>query len=320
MAPHADAAALQKIDPATVLSHELLVHILKNLTKHPAKHPAAMDPAATLKFPGIACLSSSYRDAIGEITNDTAMDIQIDAATLKSIKATARGLDLKFTEAAFFKTALRDLGEFDLMDYGVDEEEFDDFDEEHIGAVIRAIMMAFKARYDAASDDKTAIAAIYKATVSAYRKFMVVKTVETLIKKRIDATGVLQSATFETKWLEKSMASPLIDVIWHLHMLNPQHYLTSCSALLGYTGVIDHDAGYISPHKVTGSDLIAKMSKLYNRERSYHPDLSYHSGTALSVSSTSGHDEQSAVLTHSKEGWVEIAFEDRMYGDDMECG
>ena len=36
-------------------------------------------------------------------------------------------------------------------------------------------------------------------------------------------------------------------------------------------GVIDHDAGYISPHKVSGSDLTTKVSKLYNRERSYTP-------------------------------------------------
>ena len=52
----------------------------------------------------------------------------------------------------------------------------------------------------------------------------------------------------------------------------------------------------------------------------YSPSLSYPSGGALTVSSTSGHDEQSAVLTLSNEGWVEVAFEDRMYGDDMECG
>ena len=149
---------------------------------------------------------------------------------------------------------------------------------------------------------------------------MVVKTVETLVRKRVDAGGVLASSTFEAKWLEKSMASPPIDGVWHLHMLNPQHYMTSCSKLLGYTGVIDHDAGYISPHKVSGSDLTTKLTKLYRRERSYSPSLSYPSGGALTVSSTSGHDEQSAVLTHSKEGWVEIAFEDRMYGDAMECG
>ena len=122
------------------------------------------------------------------------------------------------------------------------------------------------------------------------------------------------------------MASPLIDVIWHLHMLNPQHYLTSCSALLGYTGVIDHDAGYVSPNKVTGSDLTTKVTKLYNRERSYHPSLGYarmDSGRprqALPVDYTTHDDEQSAVLTHSKQEWIEMAFEDRMYGDAMECG
>ena len=122
------------------------------------------------------------------------------------------------------------------------------------------------------------------------------------------------------------MASPLIDVIWHLHMLNPQHYLTSCSALLGHTGVIDHDAGYISPNKVTGSDLLTKMSKLYNRERSYTPGISYtpmHSDrprTVFAVDDTADFDRQSAVLSYSKEEWVETAFEDRMYGDAMECG
>ena len=132
---------------------------------------------------------------------------------------------------------------------------------------------------------------------------------------------MLQSAA-EAPWLEKSMASPLIDVIWHLHMLNPQHYLTSCSALLGYTGVIDHDAGYISPNKVEDSDLTEKVTKLYGRERSYNTMLSYGSGArkVMPVDDTNDVDEQSGVLTYSKEGWVEFAFEDRMYGDAMECG
>ena len=31
-------------------------------------------------------------------------------------------------------------------------------------------------------------------------------------------------------------------------------------------------------------------------------------------------DEQSAVLALSTEGWVALAFEDRLYGDAMACG
>ena len=41
---------------------------------------------------------------------------------------------------------------------------------------------------------------------------------------------------------------------------------------------------------------------------------------ALPVDYTTHDDEQSAVLTHSKQEWIEMAFEDRMYGDAMECG
>ena len=48
--------------------------------------------------------------------------------------------------------------------------------------------------------------------------------------------------------------------------------------------------------------------------------LSVRPRIVYSVDYTADFDEQCAVLSYSKVEWVEFAFEDRMYGDDMECG
>ena len=71
------------------------------------------------------------------------------------------------------------------------------------------------------------------------------------------------------------MATNLIDVFWHCHMLHPQHYLDSCTALLGAVGVIDHDPGYVSPRRLDGSDLTSKIDRLYSREVGFHMSVQY---------------------------------------------
>jgi hypothetical protein len=89
---------------------------------------------------------------------------------------------------------------------------------------------------------------------------------------------------------------PRTSSLWHVHMVRPALYLAGCSSLLGYTGVIDHDPGYVSPKKVACSDVAAKLSRLYRRERqfSFLPPL----GVA-----DLGDDTQGFVLMKSTDDW-----------------
>jgi hypothetical protein len=89
---------------------------------------------------------------------------------------------------------------------------------------------------------------------------------------------------------------PRTSSLWHVHMMRPALYLAGCSSLLGYTGVIDHDPGYVSPKKVACSDVAAKLSRLYRRERqfSFLPPL----GVA-----DLGDDTQGFVLMKSTDDW-----------------
>lgn len=103
-------------------------------------------------------------------------------------------------------------------------------------------------------------------------------------------------------------------VLWHVHLQRPQHYLESCTKLLGYVGVIDHDPGYVSPMKVKKSAFADKIELLYRWERkfAYLPDAPQHCEV--------WQDMESFVMTSSTDEWLELAFEQESYLDGMECG
>ena len=105
-------------------------------------------------------------------------------------------------------------------------------------------------------------------------------------------------------------------VLWHEHMNRPQHYLDSCTALLGYVGVIDHDKGYVSPHIIEKSGLVDKLEKVFKWERYYGSCGLFACGVPIRVD----HEPSAFVVTKTASDWIEMAFEDRLYGDEMECG
>ena len=97
-------------------------------------------------------------------------------------------------------------------------------------------------------------------------------------------------------------------------MLHPKNYLESCTALLGYKDVIDHDPGYVSPHEIENSSLVKKIEKVYRWERRFV------SGPYFDDKMDRIQDPTSFVFTKKPSDWIEMAFEDRLYGDEMECG
>jgi hypothetical protein len=94
----------------------------------------------------------------------------------------------------------------------------------------------------------------------SYRKFLAVKAVE---KK---AQG---------GWGEKCMASALLDVFWHCHLLRPTKYYSDCLAITvggdsggdsGPTALIDHDPSYYASGKNSQRE---KLRQLYHVEEAY---------------------------------------------------
>lgn len=249
-----------RIDPATVLTPELVALILEHLAKSThydagGYHSQLNGGRNTILELGWS--SRAWSNAVNEFVNKGAADARVSAEQLRAIKSAARGLKLDFLRPEFLKVADRQLGEFDMEEFAgygpVDSEP-------HVGKVLNGILWAFKKQFcDDGEETKSDVALklLSRSVEDAYRKFLVVKAVETHAR----AAGLAPNA-----WTEKSMASNLIDVFWHCHLLHPQHYLDSSSALLGAVGVIDHDPGYVSSKKIEGSELTSKINKLYGRE------------------------------------------------------
>ena len=242
---------------------------------------------------------------------------------------TAITLDLGFLREAFVKAATAQLGTFDMDEY-VPDDDYGDPDaiddacdevviganeegEPRIGSVLLGLLMAYKKKFDVDYYMARDVALLKLAgyVEQAYKKFLVVKTVEAHAK----AAGNLGACA----WTEKCMASTVIDVMWHCQLLRPQHYFETCSALLGRPGVIDHDPGYISPKKHAGSDLTEKIDTLFSVEMMYC-SWSPPGDRGYEIKSYTYFDPVSYVLTKKQEEWLDDAFEDLIHGDDMECG
>jgi hypothetical protein len=130
-------------------------------------------------------------------------------------------------------------------------------------------------------------------------QFLVVKAVEALVRN-----ASTSSITDANRWTERSMPSNMLDVIWHMHMLRPKHYLSTCSALLGTTDVIDHTPGYVSKKNIPGSSLSQKMDTLFRS----HAPLLY----------TDAFETQ--VINGDKTSWIVLAVQDYIDEGEGDCG
>ena len=107
-------------------------------------------------------------------------------------------------------------------------------------------------------------------------------------------------------------------MLWHCHLLRPQHYLESCTKLLSRVGVLDHDPGYISPKKVKGSTFVEKIELLYARECRFTLGSVY--GNICMGDLDLEDDVQSFIMAKEPEDWLPLAFPEDQYHDEMECG
>jgi len=317
-----EEARLKKVDPCISFSdwprpEAYQETLLKwdSSSANPANNPP-YDPSI---FGNFSRCSRAWADAVGEYVNSVDI-VGATAMQLRQIKQKALCLDLRFLHKSFMSAVEGQLGTFDLEEY-IHEDEVGSEEDAHIGSVLKVIIMEYKKRFpcigsdalggdalDACCDsckgqsDCSALTAISHAVESAYRKFLVVKAVETAVSAR----------GLENQWMEKCCASPIIDVFWHAHLLHPKHYLETCSAMLGYVGVIDHDPGYINPKRFVNSTLGWKMKQLFSREHE------------LNLSTRSIHNDRShfenKLIHYDSYSWIEEAFIDRVYGDEMECG
>ena len=78
--------------------------------------------------------------------------------------------------------------------------------------------------------------------------------------------------------------------------------------------MLSTDPGYVSCNEVPGSDLGAKILKIYACERAF-------SGLRHGPHMFEANDSKvDFVLSTDSEDWLETVFSDRFYGDDVECG
>ena len=162
------------------------------------------------KVRGMALLSRTWAAGLSEFVNDGAIDAGIEPTRLRKIKAVAQNLKLNFLASQFVEMAHRDMGEFDMAEY-VDEDELDEHGHDNTGIVMNAILMAYKQEFvvddDEDGEQNSGVVELFLSVKSAYQKFLVVKTIETLAKEKPPANYK------ETPWAEKCCASPLIECV-----------------------------------------------------------------------------------------------------------
>jgi len=219
-------------------------------------------------------------------------------------------LDLSFLRKDFCENGQLLLGHFDMEDYFV-EDELEAAGHDKMGRVLNAMAIALKKEF-CLEDIDEALAKLFDAVAAAYKKFLVVKACEA------KALLVSNANPSTNPWLEKCCVSKVVDVLWHTHLMRPQHYLETCSALLGHVGVIDHDPGYVSPCLVAGSTFYSKHPQLYRQQNRclyyalvYYADADYAAYRALNVM----HMEDFVNDPRDTEEWLEMAFADDLYHD-----
>jgi len=293
-------------DPASWIGTELMQLVLGQLLPDVT---AIADTDSSNKLISVlkdlALKNKSWAAAICEFSCSGARDAHVSAGELRIIKAQSSKINLSFLHEEFKLAAGADLGDFLLEDYvpGADAEE--------PGNVFKGMIWRFKKDFCTEDDTKEGFHALAEeqfviAVERAYIKLLVIKSVETLaIARHEEQLPSLRQPL--NAWIEKCMVSKIVDVMWHCHLLHPKHYLETCSSLLGSVAIIDHDPGYISPHKHKGSNLADKIDALYWFEK-LNKKLIYLG------------DAVAEVLTVSEAMWLDAAFEDVCEHDDMECG
>ena len=99
----------------------------------------------------------------------------------------------------------------------------------------------------------------------AYKHFIVVKSLETLARDRLDAVGCKTPSLKTSPFITRCQPPQLIDMIWHAHMLSPRAYAAAGASLIG--AIIDHDPGYYNLQPAGHpSKLLPKLEEVFEYE------------------------------------------------------
>ena len=156
-------------------------------------------------LPAVACLSRGWADAVSEFVNDVPNTGEgISPSELRRIKRAARDLDISFLAPDFMREGIALLGHFDMTDY-VDEEDVEESSHSKFGRVLHGMALAFKRHFDLDDIDiDEALKQLFSSVACAYKKFLVVKTVEAKAK-------MCASNGSSKLWLEKCMVSKIVE-------------------------------------------------------------------------------------------------------------
>ena len=134
----------------------------------------------------------------------------------------SRDLDLGWLKDDFVESGQHLLGLFDMEEY-VDSDQLDQSGHAKMGRVLQAMAIAYMKEVGCDDGEITMDAAlekIFASTAIAYKKFLVVKTVEAKAK----------GAGVTSFWTEKSMVSKVIECVQPPAMCRPPADCTSTRA------------------------------------------------------------------------------------------
>ncbi|GMI18913.1 hypothetical protein TeGR_g6568 [Tetraparma gracilis] len=247
--------------------------------------------SAIRQLPALSLVSSAFRAAAGGVANFGILGkgVPIDPLSLAGLKRRAAGLDLSRVHAGFIAGLVEKWGGVEVT-----------APEEAGGETIRALDMVVN-HYAGNGDhhdyefNMDLMMQRFAAQVEgAYRQFLVVKAVEA----GAGAAG----------WgAEKCMATKILDVFWHAHMMLPKEYYADCAELTGGEGVgalIDHEPDYFAKDE---NSLNTKLKLLFTYERA----ANYFPGGILA-------DHQTFPV-EALAGDIIVEMMDDMY-DDEGCG
>jgi hypothetical protein len=205
----------------------------------------------------------SFQHAVSEVVHDGARAV-VAPHMLRDIKQGVRALDLHRLAPVYMQEAKGRIGFFQY--FCEDEDTVITKDMIHYFCSTMPDSLADKLEdTDAASPFENEDEFVWHVT-EAYKKFLVVKCVETLVVRRV-ATGELDPTAPDVEmWTTRCQPTRIIDMMWHAHMLSPKLYQLHCLELAGET--IDHDAGYVMDDTDTKSafGMNAKIDALFKHE------------------------------------------------------
>ena len=180
-------------DPALMLTPELMSLVLKGLPTH---------DSVQCRLREVACLSRGWAIAIAEFVNDVGCGIS--PAILRSIKRASHRLDLEFLREDFKESADHLLAKIDMTEY-IDEDDLDELGHAKLGRALICMAIGFMNEFGAA-DVASAVDLMFDAVAGAYKKFLVVKAVETKLKDQ-----ALPGGAGLNIWSEKCMVTKIVE-------------------------------------------------------------------------------------------------------------